>query len=471
MNQEGGRVPPQAVDVERQVLGGLLYDEQVADIIFSELQADVFYNPANRMVFEAARKLYNRSQPIDILTVETLLKDMNTLDQVGGVGYLADLGSQQGATSNTPYYCSILAEKAMRRKMILACNEIIQQSYDTATDTADVIDIAQERMFAVTQAETGTMRTLAETMQRVSVEIEQIQSNGKPIGLRTGLDIDTYIQGFQKAKLYVLGARPSMGKTALVMTLMRRMARDHISCGILSLETSDISLGVRLITQTTRIPADRITSGNMSGEQMKRVIDAYSELSELGIIIDDEPALTAQKVRAKCRLLVRKGVKIVFIDFLQLMQASGRSKHEEIGSLTKALKQISKELDIPIVVLSQLSRKVEDRTDKRPQMADLRESGSIEEDADVILFLYRPEYYGITTTPEGESTHGMCDVIIAKNKDGKTGLQRQKFIEEHMRFENYEYRQQADPTQPSVKSFYEPQAPTPHQFGDDETPF
>lgn len=435
--KSNGTIPPQAAEVEENILGSVLLEREAADIVFSTLKADDFYKPANRQVFEVSEKLYNMAKPIDIITLESELKKINQLDMVGGIDYLSNLTRSVGSAANVEHYCQIVKEMSMRRQVIRSCYMILRESYDTSLDTGDVIDKAQSEMFAITEHQQGNTLSLAQIIQQVSKKIDEIQTSGKPIGLRSGLDIDKYLRGFQKGKFYVIGARPSMGKTALVMTIMRMLAKEGHGSGLLSLETSHESLAVRLIAQVTRISAERITSGKMTETEMKSIYNAYVELSEYGIYIDDEAALTVQKVRSKCRLLVRKGVKVIFIDFLQLMQAQGRSRHEEIGNFTKALKQISKELNIPIVALSQLSRKVEVRKDKRPQMSDLRESGSIEEDADAILFLYRPEYYGVPKTAEGESTAGLCEVIIAKNKDDQTGLQRQIFLAESMRFENF----------------------------------
>lgn len=433
------RVPPQAVEVEESVLGSAMIEAESADQMFMRLQESDFYKPAHQLIFSAMRSLYDHGQPMDMLSIETELKKSNGMEQVGGSGYLADLTRAVSSAANVDHHCQIIKEKAVKRNLIKECSDIITMCYKPDSDAYEVVDEAQSSVFSVVDAGGGHMRKLSESLNNLASKVHQIQEDGVPLGLRTGLDMDKYIAGFQGSKLYVIGARPSMGKTALVMTIMRRFARDEITSGILSLETSDESIATRLVAQTANLQAERITSGNMTPKEEQKFIDACKELYNLKIYIDDEPALTAQKARSKCRLLVKKGVKIIFIDFLQLMHANGRSKHEEIGTITKILKQTSKELDIPIVVLSQLSRKVEDRNDKHPQMADLRESGSIEEDADCIMFLYRPEYYGFRTTPDGRATAGLAHLILAKNKDGKTGLVDLRFIGEYMRFENIEH--------------------------------
>lgn len=442
------RIPPQATDIEEAVLGAMLIEQECVDEVMSTLSESDFYKPAHQKVFSVFQELYSSGEAIDALTAENSLKDR---EGVEGVDLIA-LTSAVGSAANIAYYCQIIREKAMRRNLIAKCTEVISKSYDQSTDTMEVMDFAQESVFSASEGKSGSLRDMAEVMSRIVHDIHQIQENGRPMGLRTGLDIDSILSGFQGSKLYILGARPSMGKTALAMTILRRLAKDGHSAGIISLETSDKSLGIRLISQVANIQTDVITSGGMTGEQMERVSDAMSELSSYGILIDDEASVNVQKLRSKCRMMVSKGAELIFVDFLQLLQSKGRSKHEEIGMITKALKQISKELDIPVIALSQLSRKVEERQDKRPMMSDLRESGSIEEDADVILFLYRPEYYGVTTTAEGQSTKGLCDVIIAKNKDGKTGVKSLRFIPEYTRFENIAYQHQEP-----VQSWYEPQ--------------
>lgn len=461
-----GRIPPQAVEIEETILGSILTDPVVISEALVHLVPDDFYKPGNRLIFEGVISLFNENKPVDMITVGEYLANQNNLDQAGGKGYIEDLTYSVSSSANIEYYCQIIREKAIRRRLITSCNEIIKDSFNAATDTLEVLDTAQSKVFSVTRDTGGRMLELHEVMMSLSKDVDQIQKQGKPIGLRTGLDIDNTLQGFQNSKMYVIGARPSMGKTAFSLTIMRRLSMDGHKTGILSLETSHKSIGTRLVSQVSGLAADRIVSGQMTGEEMKRFSNSCSTLSEYGMIIDDEPALTGQKLRAKCRLMVKKGVKIIFVDFLQLLQEEAQSKHLEIGKLTKILKQTSKELDIPMVVLSQLNRKLEDRNNKRPQMSDLRESGSIEEDADSILFLYRPEYYGVKTTEDGRSTAGLCEVIIAKNKDGKTGFHEQHFIADQMRFENLAYQH---PTGDPIKEPSIP--PQPHYLDDNEDPF
>lgn len=448
-------IPPQAVEIEETVLGGMMLDSEAADLAFMNLSEADFYNPSNRKIFQGLWKLYEQQKPGDLLTLEVLLREQGDLDAVGGIEYLSDLSRRVSSTNNISYHCEILREKTIRRTLIKKCHAVIGECYDNTTDTFDVVDRAQSAVFGVVDTGKGSMQNISESIESTFQYILHLQESGIPAGLRTGMDIDKTLQGFQGGRLYVIGARPSMGKTALVLTIMRRLAHEGKKTGVISLETTKQALNIRLISQTSSIPADRVTSSEMTIEEVEKCFEAKQKLMGCGIVMDDQPAITAQQARSKCRLMAKRGVEIIFVDFLQLLSESGRSRHEEIGAVTKVLKAVSKELDIPIVALSQLSRKVEDRSDKRPQMADLRESGSIEEDADAIMFLYRPEYYGITTTPEGKSTEGLCEVIIAKNKDGKTGMQALRFLEKYMRFENYAHNQQHQ--KPPAKPFHEPQ--------------
>lgn len=428
------RIPPQAVEFEETILGSMMINRESSDIVLELLSVDDFYKPCHQLIYSGLTSLLNDGESLDLLSLENYLRDKKLLDKVGGVSYISDL--TRSVSSNIEYYCKIVKGKSKKRNLINICYDLIDEAYDSATDELELIETAQEKIFSLSDDDNGHLYDIADTLHAVAHRVSEIQKNGKPIGIQTGLDLDDILHGFQESKLYIIGARPSMGKTALVMTIMRLIAKGGQSSGILSLETSHESLGIRLLSQVSRLPAERITSGKMTNDELNQFLDACAHLSNYSIYIEDSAGLTSNMVRSKCRLMAKKGVDIIFIDFLQLIIDTGRSRHEEIGRITKTCKAISKELNIPIVILSQLSRKVEERKDKQPQLADLRESGSIEEDADVILLLYRPEYYGIDHYPTGESTAGIAEVIIAKNKDGKTGIKKQLFEASTMTFKN-----------------------------------
>ncbi len=422
------KVPPQDLTAEEMVLGTLLLSE--LSEAFEKLRPDDFYAPRHQKIFEAMIACQVNGDSVDIISVEDRMKKL---------GYefdnhtLPDLTKM--ASGNVPKAIEIIKEQSILRTLISHCNEVMNEAYEGG-EASDILDKAQELMFSIESGEANNLHSIHDTLNSVAEHISRIQEQGEPIGIKSGLDLDDTIRGFQDGKLYVLGARPSMGKTALVMTCMRKISKAGLATGLLSMETSNESLGIRLVSQVSGISAERITSGRMNSGEMNSFLEACNELSSHNIFIDDSSVVTAQSLRSKCRNMAKKGAEIIFIDFLTLIKSDGRSMHEEVGQTMKTAKQVCKELDIPIVMLAQLSRKVEDRSNKRPQMSDLRESGSIEEDADVIMFLYRDEYYGIKEDFEGRATDGIAEIIVSKNKDGRTGIVRQLFHKETMTFKN-----------------------------------
>lgn len=425
------KIPPQDLTAEEAVLGSLLLEH--IDEAFEKLKAEDFYKPLHQDIFDAMVKTLMAGESVDIVSVG---KRLDIADNV-----LPDLTRQSESRSFVIKYIDIIKEQSIKRTLIKYCSEIQDECYNNG-DAYPLLEKAQEMMFSLESSDTDTLYDIHDTLQAVSKHIMTIQESGEPIGLKTGLDLDDILQGFQDAKLYIIGARPSMGKTALVMTAMRKIAEKGKGTGIISLETSHQSLGIRLVSQSSGIPAEVISSGRMNGDQVQKFMKACEKLSAHNILIDDGSGVSAMQLRGKCIKMKRKGCDIIFIDFLTLITAEGRSKHEEVGKITKMCKQIAKELSIPVVMLSQLSRKVEDRSIKRPQLSDLRESGSIEEDADAILFLYRPEYYGVIEDESG-STKGVAEVIVAKNKDGRTGIKRQLWEAETMTFKNIAQQEKA----------------------------
>ena len=424
------KIPPQAIDIEESIVGSMMLDAECVDVAMEALSADDFYSPDLRRVYKAVSGLVARGKPVDMMTVEQEMKKSDYQTNI------ADLARNMVSPDTCRHYCQIVKEKAMLRSMILACNQAMERSYEL---DADVYQVADDLFTSVTKGVNvsgGTLHDIVDTMTAVTQEIEQINKEGKPLGIGTGLDIDDILHGFQRGKLYIIGARPSMGKTALIMTMIREMAVNGVKGGVISLETSHTNLGVRLASQVSGIPAEHLMSGQMNNEEIELYNKASQDIARYGIYIDDAPGITIQQLHSKCSQMSRKGVQVIFIDFLTLVKSTGRSRHEEVGEVSKTCKNIAKELNIPIVLLSQLSRKVEERNNKRPMMSDIRESGSIEEDADGILFLYRPEYYGVSVDEMGNSTEGIAEVIIAKNKDGKTGVKRQYFEKETMTFKN-----------------------------------
>lgn len=447
LQHEGGRVPPQAVEVEEAVLGAMLIEREAATIALQLLRPEDFYKPANKHIFETLFELYERDNPLDLLTVENELRDKDLLDVVGGTGYLADLTRSVSSAANIDYHAQIITEKSIKRNLILHCNEIIKTAYDTTSDASDVLDEAEQRIFDLSNNKTRANATaIGDILKDTLGYLEDLR--GKPegvTGVPSGLDVDKYTSGWQNGDLIIIAARPSMGKTAFVLTAARNAALHpneemQTNVAIFSLEMSSQQLVQRFLTMEARINAQDARTGRVKDEDFKRLIDAASRLFTAKIFVDDTPSLSLMELRTKCRRLKSEhDVGLIVVDYLQLMTANSRdigNREQEIATISRGLKSLAKELDVPVVALAQLSRAVEQRGgDKRPQLSDLRESGSIEQDADVVCFLYRPEYYGITTTAEGESTNGLAELIIGKQRNGPVGTTRMFFVKEYARFE------------------------------------
>lgn len=448
--ESGGRIPPQAIEIEEAVLGGMLIDHEAASIALQILKADDFYKPANRHIFETIYKLFERENPLDLITLENELRDQNLLDICGGIGYLAELTRAVSSAANIEYHAQIIAEKAIKRKLILTCTEIIKDSYDSTTDPYDLLDTAEQKIFEISNTKTRVAaKQLGDILKSTIDYLVEIRGKaGGLTGVPANLDIDKLTTGWQSGDLIIIAARPSMGKTAFVLTAARNAAlypdpKLKASVAIFSLEMSDQSLVQRLLTMEARINAQLARSGNLNQNDFEQLVAAAGRLVSANIFIDDTPGISVMELRSKCRRLkTEHDIGLIIVDYLQLMTAGGSSsdknREQEIAYISRGLKALAKELNVPVIALSQLSRAVEQRGgNKRPQLSDLRESGSIEQDADVVCFLYRPEYYGITTDDEtGQSTTGMAEVIVGKQRNGPTGNVRLQFIKEYARFEN-----------------------------------
>jgi replicative DNA helicase len=446
--EQEGRVPPQAVEVEEAVLGAMLIEHGAATIALQMLSPDDFYKPANRHIYETLSNLYERDNPLDLLTVENELRDNDLLDSCGGPSYLSDLTRSVSSAANIDYHAQIIIEKALKRKLILNCTEVIKESYDSTSDAFDVLDEAEQKIFDLAnQKSRSSAQPVADILKDTLAYLEDMRGKKYGItGVPTGLAVDQMTAGWQNGDLIIIAARPSMGKTAFVLTAARNAAMHpddtlRTPVAIFSLEMSNQSLVQRLLTMEARVRADEARKGTLNDESFKDLIEAAGRLFSTSIFIDDTPAITLMELRTKCRRLKSEhDIGLIVVDYLQLMQGSSKdsgSREQEIASISRGLKQLAKELDVPVIALSQLSRAVEQRGgDKRPQLSDLRESGSIEQDADIVCFLYRPEYYGITTTAEGQSTAGLAELIIGKQRNGPVGSKMLYFVKDYARFEN-----------------------------------
>jgi replicative DNA helicase len=445
-----GRMPPQAVEIEEAILGGILIEKDAANLAMEILHGDDFYKPAHQHIFQTLADLHNRNNPLDILTLEQALKDKGLLDSCGGASYLSQLTRSVSSAANIEYHAQIVLEKSIKRKLILACTGIVKESYDTGSDPFDLLNQAEAQIFKLSNAgKSNSTKSLDAILKSTITYLEQLQerkTNGIT-GVPTALTVDKMTAGWQRGDLIIIAARPSMGKTAFVLTVARNAALHpdpdlKTNVAVFSLEMADQQLVQRLLTMEARINAQDARTGRLSDRDFSALIEAAGRLHTAKIFIDDTPGLSLAELRSKCRRLVNEqGVGLIIIDYLQLMTSNlkdGKNNREqEIAFISRGLKGLAKELNVPVIALSQLSRAVEQRGgDKRPQLSDLRESGSIEQDADVVIFLYRPEYYGITTTEEGRSTAGVAEVIIGKQRNGPTGSVNLMFIKDYARFEN-----------------------------------
>lgn len=444
-----GNVPPQAVDVEKSIIGSILFNDSdvIYDVVYN-LKPSHFYEPRNKLIYEAILELHNNNNDISLLSVENKLRDKSNLDQVD-LKYLTEQ-IKPGAifsSSSAEYYCQIIKEKSMKRELILLSNNIRQQTSIAGNDIYDILDAIQTQLYHITDdsSQVEHTHTMNDVVDGVIEHIKTIHTKGCSDIIFSQLDIDKLITGFEKSLYYIIAARPSMGKTAFALTIMRNVEEQGYVPAILSLETSERSLGFRLLSAKTKISTKDLKSGKLTDLQLQQVMDDAKDLQSKNMIIDDSLTLSDQQLRTKLRLLKhRYGVSILFLDFLQLIESKAENKRVKIDKVSRSIKIACKDMAMPVIALSQLSRAPENRTGhKRPMLSDLRESGSLEQDADVVMFLYRPEYYGITSYENEDgsksSTENICEVIVAKNKDGPCGTIKLLFDKEEMTFHNMKY--------------------------------
>ena len=444
-----GKLQPQAIDLEKAVLGALMIDNESLSDAIDSLQEEYFYKSEHQKIFAAIVNLFNKTQPVDILTVSEELKRMNQLEDIGGLVYISELTNNITSSSNTEYHARIIAEKFIKRSLISISNNIIGDAFDDSVDIFDLLNKAEEKLFTVTE---GTLRKSYDKMSTlIKGALENIETlrnkedglSGIPSGFS---NLDKITSGFQNSDLIICAARPGMGKTAFALTMTRNIAIDHnIAVGLFSLEMSAEQLVNRLIASEAELSAGKLRRGDLADHEMVQLHEKIKYLSDAPIYIDDTPALTIFELRAKARRLVKNhSVNIIIIDYLQLMSAGNNSgnREQEISTISRSLKGIAKELKIPVIALSQVNRGVESRTgigSKRPMLSDLRESGAIEQDADIVTFIYRPEYYKIYEWDNGDDSRGQGEIIIAKHRNGSLANVRLKFTAEFAKFAELDY--------------------------------
>jgi replicative DNA helicase len=434
------KIPPNSMEAEQSVLGAMLLDKEAVSVATEFISGEDFYREAHKEIFDAIVDIFDKGQPVDLITLPEKLKVRNTLEAVGGITYLTNLMSIVPSTHNVGHYAKIIEEKSLLRKLIKASNEIMGKSYEAREEVVSVLDMAEKSIFDISlnRSSQGFVH-IKKILNTNFDKIEELYLNkGKITGVSTGFDdLDEMLSGLQKADLVLVAARPSMGKTSFILNMVQQAGiRDKVATAIFSLEMSKEQLTQRILCAEALIDSHRLRTGDITEDEWIKLARAMGPLSEAPIYVDDTPAISMSEMRAKCRKLkIEHNLGLVLIDYLQLMSGSGKydSRQQEISDISRSLKGLAKELGIPIVACAQLSRAPEMRADHHPIMSDLRESGAIEQDADVIMFLYRDEYYH----PDTEKKN-IGEVIISKQRNGPTGTVELVWLGQFTKFANKE---------------------------------
>ena len=440
-----GNTPPQAIALEEGVLGALMLDQTALINVIETLHVEYFYKPEHQAIYRAIFKLFSQSQPVDLLTVVERLRMDGELETAGGAYAVSKLTENVVSAAHIEYHVRVLSEKFIQREMIRNSTETITKAYDETTDVVDLLDKTEQRLMDINDK---NFRSDYKPMgDFVSLAMDQIKEAGENTdglsGLESGfIGLDSMTTGFQPGTLIILAARPAMGKTACALSMARNMAVDFRKpVAFFSLEMTGQELAMRLISSEAKLDGKKLKTGKLAPYEKEQLKRGAQPLASAPLYIDDTPQLTIFELRAKARRLKQRyDIQMIFIDYLQLMSAGSSdnrngNREQEISMISRQLKSLSKELGIPILAMSQLSRAVENRVGNKPQLSDLRESGAIEQDADIVMFIYRPEYYGIQEDDHG-STAGMADLILAKHRSGGVGEVRLRFVKEYARFEN-----------------------------------
>jgi replicative DNA helicase len=449
INLERGKLPPQALDLEEVVLGAMMIDKKGVNEVIDILSSDAFYKDAHKYIFEAIFQLFENTEPIDLLTVSTQLRKNEKLDAVGGDFYLISLTQKVSSSAHIEFHARIILQKFIQRSLIRISSEIIENAYDETEDVFDLLDKAEAKLYEVTQ---GNIKKSTETAQDLVIKakqkIQEIANKEGLSGIPSGFTkLDELTSGWQPSDLIIVAARPGMGKTALTLSMARNISVNQgIPVAFFSLEMSSVQLITRLISSETGLSSEKLRSGKLAKHEWEQLNVKVKGLEKAPLYIDDTPSLSIFDLRAKARRLSSQyGIKLIIVDYLQLMTAGsnlkGGNREQEISTISRNLKALAKELDVPVIALSQLSRAVETRGgSKRPILSDLRESGAIEQDADIVSFIYRPEYYKIEQWDDNEMgpTENQAEFIVAKHRNGGLENIRLKFLKEFGRFDNLE---------------------------------
>ncbi|SDS82498.1 primary replicative DNA helicase [Paenibacillaceae bacterium GAS479] len=440
MNQDGlmfDRVPPQNLEAEQAVLGAVLLQAETLITAMEKIRAEDFYLTSHQLIFEAMIELGENNQPIDLVTLTAYLSDRAQLEEVGGVSYLAKLATVVPTAANVEYYAQIVEEKSMLRRLIRTATTIVSDGYGSADDIGLMLSEAESRIMEIANRRSSSgFVSIRDVLMEVFERVEFLYTNkGGSTGIPSGfIDLDKMTSGFQKNDLIIVAARPSVGKTAFALNIAQNVGvRSRETVAIFSLEMSAAQLVQRMVCAESNVDAGRMRTGFLEGDDWEKLTMAIGALSEAEIYIDDTPGITVSDIRAKCRRLKKeRNLGMILIDYLQLIQGRGKAgenRQQEVSEISRTLKQIARELEVPVIALSQLSRGVEQRQDKRPMMSDLRESGSIEQDADIVAFLYRDDYYDKETEKKN-----IIEIIIAKQRNGPVGTVELAFLKNFNKF-------------------------------------
>ena len=442
---ELGRIPPHDIEGEQAIIGSMLTDKDAVIAAIEILREQDFYREDNRIIYSAILNLYNRSEPIDIITLKAELKSMGKLEAVGGLEYIVQLPDRVPTTSNVEQYIKIVEEKSMLRALIKTADELITLGYDPTQEVEQVIDTAEKKIFEVMQKKNQKgYSSMKDILIDTFTQLEQLYNQKEMItGVPTGFaDLDYRTSGLHNSDLILVAARPAMGKSAFALNIATHAAvRGKVPVAIFSLEMSKEQMANRILCSEAMVDSAKVRTGKIDDEEWGKLAAASGELSEAGIYIDDTPGISVMEIRAKCRKMkLEKNIGLVVIDYLQLVQGSNRkggSREQEIAEISRSLKILAKEINVPVIALSQLSRAPEQRVDHRPMLSDLRESGSIEQDADIVMFLYRDDYYN-----EDTDKKNIAEVIIAKHRSGATGTVELLWLGNYTKFANIDrYRE------------------------------
>jgi len=439
-----GKLPPQALDLEEAVLGAMMLEKSASEKVLDILKEEIFYSDSHKLIFKAIAELFSKAKPIDILTVTEELRKLGNLELAGGAFYVTQLTNRVASAANIEYHTHILIQKYIQRQMIQIAGEIGKKAFEDTTDAFELLDESERQLFAI---KNDTMKkghiSLGDILHKAIKNIEFLKNNDNQFsGVPSGLsDLDRLTGGWQRSDLIIIAGRPGMGKTAFVVSIARNAALDFgKAVALFSLEMSAVQLVTRLISSESEIPSEKIRKGDLHESEWEILRQRTEKLGEAPIFIDDTPSLSIFDFKAKARRLKSQhNIELIIVDYLQLMKGDDKNignREQEISYISRSLKALAKELDIPVIALAQLSRAAERREGNKPQLSDLRESGSIEQDADMVGFIYRAEYYGLAEDEDGNSTQGIGELIIQKHRNGPTDVIKMRYQGEFTKFSN-----------------------------------